>query len=158
MSGGLLAGWLPMAAPAGWQREPEGAERGRSGGRACEFQRTVDGVARAPAVLREHGASAALAGRPGFIDAGDLALPVPNSRRGPSGLRAEDALITMIGRVAGAVRSARSRGCFPRVLGGDGPVMLGVLAALPDERGPAWPAVRRRARGCMAAADVAGRL
>jgi hypothetical protein len=52
---------------------------------------TVDGVARAPAVLRQRGLSAALAGRPGFTDAGDLALPAPQSRRGPSGLLAEEA-------------------------------------------------------------------
>jgi len=95
---------------------------------------TVDGVARAPAVLRQGGLSAALAGRPGFTDAGDLALPAPQSRRGPSGLLAEDVLITMIGRVAGAVRAARGRGRFPVVLGGDCPVMLGALAALQDER------------------------
>jgi len=95
---------------------------------------TVDGVARAPAVLRQRGLSAALAGRPGFTDAGDLALPAPQSRRGPSGLLAEDALITMIGRVAGAVRGARGRGRFPVVLGGDCPVMLGALAALQDEQ------------------------
>src|SRR5690349_24975457 len=80
---------------------------------------TVDGVARAPAVLRQGGLSAALAGRPGFTDAGDLALPAPQSRRGPSGLLAEEALITMIGRVAAAVRAARGRGRFPVVLGGD---------------------------------------
>jgi arginase len=95
---------------------------------------TVDGVARAPAVLRQRGLSAALAGRPGFTDAGDLALPAPQSRRGPSGLLAEDALITMIGRVAGAVRAARGRGRFPVVLGGDCPVMLGALAALQAEQ------------------------
>jgi arginase len=91
---------------------------------------TVDGVARAPAVLREQGLSAALASRPGFTDAGDLALPAPQSRHGPSGLLAEDALITMIGRVCGAVRAARGRGRFPLLLGGDCPVMLGALAAL----------------------------
>lgn len=95
---------------------------------------TVDGVARAPAVLRQRGLSAALASRPGFTDAGDLALPAPQSRRGPSGLLAEDALITMIGRVAGAVRAARGRGRFPLVLGGDCPVMLGALLALQDEQ------------------------
>jgi arginase len=96
---------------------------------------TVDGVARAPAVLREHGLSAALTSRPGFTDAGDLALPAPQSRRGPSGLLAEDALITMIGRVCEAVRAARGRGRFPLLLGGDCPVMLGALAALQYEQG-----------------------
>jgi arginase family enzyme len=95
---------------------------------------TVDGVARAPAVLRQRGLPAALAGMPGVTDAGDLALPAPQSRRGPSGVLAEEALITMIGRVAGAVRAARGRGRFPVELGGDCPVMLGALAALQDEQ------------------------
>ncbi len=40
----------------------------------------------------------------------------------------------MIGRVAGAVRAARSRGRFPLLLGGDCPVMLGALAALQHEQ------------------------
>jgi arginase len=95
---------------------------------------TAGGVARAPAVLRERGLPTALPGRPGVTDAGNLALPAPQSRRGPSGLLAEDALITMIGRVAGAVGAARGRGRFPLVLGGDCPVMLGALAALQDEQ------------------------
>jgi hypothetical protein len=68
---GVSAGWLAMAAPAGCSvnrmvpREVEliGVPTNSSG--------TVDGVARASAVLREQGLSAALAGRPGFTDAGD---------------------------------------------------------------------------------------
>lgn len=44
------------------------------------------GVARAPRALRQRGLSAALAGRPGFTDMGDLPLPAPQPRRGPSGL------------------------------------------------------------------------
>jgi hypothetical protein len=54
---------------------------------------TADGV---PGVLRERGLSAVLASRPEFTDAGDLTLPAPQPRRGPSGLLAEDALIAMI--------------------------------------------------------------
>jgi arginase len=94
---------------------------------------TAGGVARAPGVLRQRGLSAALAGRPGFADAGDLALAAPQSRRGPSGLLAEDALITMIGRVREAVRAARGGGRFPLLIGGDCPVILGALAALQAE-------------------------
>ena len=94
---------------------------------------TVDGVARGPAVLRQRGLAAALARRPGFTDAGDLALPVPVPVRGPSGLLAEDALAAMIGQVAEAVRAARGRGWFPLLLGGDCPVILGALAALQAE-------------------------
>ena len=94
---------------------------------------TVDGVARAPAVLRQRGLAAALASRPGFSDAGDLALPAPQPGRGPSGLLAEDALITMIGRVREAVSAARRGGRFPLVVGGDCPVILGALAGLQAE-------------------------
>ena len=68
---------------------------------------TVDGVARAPAVLRQRGLAAALACHPGFTDAGDLALPAPVPVRGPSGLLAEDALVAMIVQVAASVAAAR---------------------------------------------------
>jgi arginase len=96
---------------------------------------TADGVARAPGVLRERGLAAALAARPGFTDAGDLALAAPVPRRGPSGLLAEDALIVMIGQVREAVSAAREDGRFPLLLGGDCPVILGALAALQAEAG-----------------------
>lgn len=94
----------------------------------------ADGVARAPGVLRERGLSAALAASGGFADSGDLALPDPQPCRGPSGLLAEDALITMIGRVSGAVRGARLGGRFPLLMGGDCPVLLGAVAALQTEQ------------------------
>ena len=111
---------------------------------------TADGVARAPGVLRQRGLAAALARRPGFTDAGDLALPAPQPRRGPSGLLAEDALIAMTGRVREAVAAARRGGRFPLLIGGDCPVIAGALAALQagrDEPGllfvdgheDAWP-------------------
>jgi arginase len=96
---------------------------------------TVDGVARGPAVLRQRGLAGVLARRPGFTDAGDLALPGPVPVRGPSGLLAEDALVAMIGQVAEAVGAARGGGWFPLLLGGDCPVILGALAALQAERG-----------------------
>jgi arginase len=95
---------------------------------------TVDGVAGAPAVLRQRGLMAALASRPGFTDAGDLPLPAPQPVRGPSGLLAEDALITMIGRVREAVSAARRSERFPLLVGGDCPVILGALAALQAEQ------------------------
>jgi arginase len=96
---------------------------------------TAGGVARAPGVLRERGLAAALAARPGFTDAGDLALAAPRARRGPSGLLAEDALIVMIGQVREAVGAARVGGRFPLLIGGDCPVILGALAALQAEAG-----------------------
>jgi arginase len=94
---------------------------------------TVDGVARAPAVLRQRGLAAALARHPGLTDAGDVPLPVPVPVRGPSGLLAEDALVAMIVQVMQAVGAARRRGRFPLLLGGDCPVILGALAALQAE-------------------------
>jgi arginase len=94
---------------------------------------TVDGVARAPAALRQRGLAAALARQRGFTDGGDLALPVPVPVRGPSGLLAEDALVAMIGQVALAVGAARRRGQFPLLLGGDCPVILGALAGVQAE-------------------------
>jgi arginase len=95
---------------------------------------TPDGVARAPGVLRERGLAAALGSRPGFADAGDLALPAPQPRRGPSGLLAEDALIAMIGQVREATAAARRDRRFPLLIGGDCPVIIGALAALQAER------------------------
>jgi arginase len=95
---------------------------------------TADGVARAPRVLRQRGLAAALARRPGFTDAGDLELPAPQPRRGPSGLLAENVLIAMIGRVREAVAAARRGGRFPLLIGGDCPVIVGALAALRAER------------------------
>jgi arginase len=95
---------------------------------------TVVGVARAPAVLRQHGLAAALGHRPGFTDAGDLVLPAPQPVRGPSGLLAEEALADMIERVRDAVSAARRNGRFPLLVGGDCPVILGALAALQAER------------------------
>jgi arginase len=94
---------------------------------------TADGVARAPAVLRQRGLAMALASNPGFTDAGDLALPASEPGRGPSGLLAEDALITMIERVHEAVCTARRSGRFPLLVGGDCPVILGALTALQTE-------------------------
>jgi arginase len=95
---------------------------------------TAGGVASAPGVLRERGLSAVLASRPGFTDAGDLMLPAPWPRRGPSGLLAEDALIAMIEGVRETVRAARAGRRFPLLVGGDCPVVLGALAALQAER------------------------
>src|SRR5262245_17766784 len=98
---------------------------------------TLAGVARAPGVLRQRGLVAALASCTGVTDVGDLALPVPQPVRGPSGLLAEDALVAMIGRVREAVSAARHRGHFPLLVGGDCPVILGALAALQAEQGRA---------------------
>jgi arginase len=94
---------------------------------------TTDGVARAPAALRARGLAAALTSVPGFTDGGDLPLESPQPCRGPSGVLAEDALITMVERVGAAVATARSGGRLPLLMGGDCPVILGALAALQAE-------------------------
>ena len=83
-----------------------------------------------------------MVGCPGFTDAGGLALPALQPDSGPSGLLAEDALITMIGRVREPVSPP---------LAGD-PRRAGHPAGL---AGPAWPAVHRRAPRCAAAPLVA---
>ena len=95
----------------------------------------ADGVARAPAVLRQRGLAAALARWPGFTDVGDLVLPAPRPARGPSGLLAEEALVAMIGQVRDAVAAARNSGRFPLLVGGDCPVILGALSALQADGG-----------------------
>ncbi len=94
---------------------------------------TVGGVARAPAVLRERDLEAGLARRPGFTDTGDLVLPAPRPVRGPFGLLAEDALVTMIDRARETVSAVRGNGRFPLLVGGDCPVILGALAAVHAE-------------------------
>src|SRR4051812_23869263 len=52
--------------------------------------------------------------------------------RGPHGILAEDALVTMVADVAAAVRDAHHDGETPIIIGGDCPIMLGALAAMDD--------------------------
>lgn len=137
---------MRLAALRGCRNQPSGANGGLGNlhrvmpqpveliGVPVNSSGTADGVARAPGVLRERGLAAVLASQPGFTDAGDLTLPAPQPRRGPSGLLAEDTLIAMIEGVREAVRAARARRRFPLLAGGDCPVLLGALAALQSER------------------------
>src|SRR5260221_10923826 len=83
---------------------------------------TVDGVARAPAVLRR-GLVAALAGGAGLADAGDVRLPFPQPWRGPARVLAGDAPAAMIRPGCGAGRAARPRGPVPPPAGGDSPAL-----------------------------------
>lgn len=102
---------------------------------------TDRGVARAPAALRAAGLVEAVHGR----DAGNVAFAGLRPVRGPSGLLAEDALVSMVGEVRLGVSDAVARGTFPLVIGGDCPVLLGALAAAPggllfvDGHEDAWP-------------------
>ena len=102
---------------------------------------TDRGVARAPAALRAAGLVEAVRGR----DLGNVSFAGPVPHRGPSGLLAEEALVSMTGEVRLAVTDALARGTFPLVIGGDCPVLLGALAAGPggllfvDGHEDAWP-------------------
>src|SRR5258706_13226613 len=62
--------------------------------------RTVDGAARAPAVLRR-GLGAALAGGAGLADPGDVTAPVPRPWRGPARPLPEGAPGATDGRLLG---------------------------------------------------------
>jgi arginase len=115
---------------------------------------TLDGVARAPAALRRAGLPEALARHADLVDAGDLELPPPSTRRDPaSGLIAEDALVAMVAAVRAATGRALARGRLPLLVGGDCPLLLGCLAAARDAHGhvgllfadgheDAWPPLR----------------
>ena len=102
---------------------------------------TDRGVARAPAALRAAGLIEAVAGR----DAGMVAFAGPRPERGPSGLLAEEALVSMTGEVRLAVADALARGTFPLLIGGDCPISLGAWSALSegllfvDGHEDAWP-------------------
>ncbi len=89
-----------------------------------------DGVARAPAVLREAGIVEALRQRTDVTDYGDVTLPDPSPERDvTTHLIDPDGLTTLVTRVRDAVASILSNGDRPLVLGGDCPLLLGCLAA-----------------------------
>lgn len=87
-----------------------------------------DGVARAPAVLREIGLIELIGQICDVVDYGDLKLPKAKKTRSKrSGIIAEEALVEMIRLVRSAVGHAIAEGRFPLVLGGDCPILLGCL-------------------------------
>ena len=91
---------------------------------------TLDGVARAPAVLRDAGLVEALARSVDVHDYGDLRLPVPSVQRDPSThLIDPGGLAAMITCVRDAVGRTIEEGRFPLVIGGDCPLLLGCLLA-----------------------------
>lgn len=94
-----------------------------------------DGVAEAPAALRAAGLVEGLvdAGA-AVVDRGDLRIGPTSPGRDPvSGLIDPDGLLRMLRVVREEVRAALREEAFPLVIGGDCPVLLGCLAAWPDE-------------------------
>jgi arginase len=91
---------------------------------------TIDGVARAPAALRETGLVEALGERAALHDYGDVTLPDPSPERDAE-TRVIDpyGLAALVIRVRDAVGPILDDGRFPLVVGGDCPVLLGCLAA-----------------------------
>ncbi len=90
---------------------------------------TSDGVARAPAVLRESGLTTGLgANRPDVIDRGDIAIDPPLGVRGNDGVIDSANLASTLARTRAAVAEARRRGDRVILLGGDCPVLIGGLA------------------------------
>ena len=99
---------------------------------------TTDGVARAPAALREVGLVEHLARVVPTSDEGDVTVPPPTSDRDPvSKVIDPVGLQAMVVEVERRVADVLATGRFPLVIGGDCPVLLGCLAAFgdPAERG-----------------------
>ncbi|MBA2718174.1 MAG: arginase family protein [Chloroflexi bacterium] len=102
---------------------------------------TRDGVARAPAALRAAGLVEALTATPGeFRDCADIAGgpggPGGSVRDQRSGIIAPLALATMIRSVREAVAGSLADGALPLVVGGDCPVLIGCLGAVPGRQLP----------------------
>ena len=91
---------------------------------------TLDGVARAPAVLRDAGLVEALAQSVDVLDYGNVILPEPSPERDSSThLIDPGGLASMITRAREAVGRILEEGRFPLVIGGDCPLLLGCLLA-----------------------------
>jgi arginase len=116
---------------------------------------TTDGVARAPAALREAGlVEACRATGAALVDGGDVTVDPPDPRRGPEGVIDATGLTATLGRVRRRVAVARRAGRIPVLIGGDCPIVLGALAGVaePDGTAPgllfidghedAWPPTR----------------
>jgi arginase len=98
---------------------------------------TTDGVARAPAALREAGLLDALRQAGAVRDYGDVTLPDPSPERdAETQLIDPRGLATMVARVRDGVASILSSGHVPLVIGGDCPVLLGCLAAARTDGSP----------------------
>src|SRR5262245_17233718 len=96
---------------------------------------TIDGVARAPIVLREEGLVDALRRHAEVHDYGDVTLPEPSpARDARSHVIDPDGLGTLVSRVRDAVAPILANGHLPLIVGGDCPLLLGCLAAASEDR------------------------
>ncbi|HZB01340.1 MAG TPA: arginase family protein [Actinomycetota bacterium] len=94
---------------------------------------TTDGVARAPAALRDAGLIEALERSSSVVDYGDLRLPEPSPvRDAETGVIDPDGLRAMVEAVRERVGRILSEARFPLVVGGDCPVLLGCLSSFGD--------------------------
>jgi arginase len=90
----------------------------------------TDGVARAPAVLREVGLIGALERVASVVDYGDVSLPAPTPERDPVTHLIDPAgLKALVEAVRSGVASIIEDNRFPLIVGGDCPILLGCLAA-----------------------------
>jgi arginase len=89
-----------------------------------------DGVALAPAALREAGLVDGLERVSPVVDYGNVTLPTPNSQRDPdTHLIDPSGLSALVEAVRSSVGSILQDDRFPLVVGGDCPLLLGCLAA-----------------------------
>ena len=96
----------------------------------------IDGVARGPMVLREHGLVGAIRHHADVRDYGDVAVPTPSSERdAATHIIDPQGLVALVGRVRDAVTPILDDGNLPLVIGGDCPLLLGCLAAGPGRLG-----------------------
>lgn len=106
---------------------------------------TSDGVARMPRALRTAGLYDVL-GRHRVVAATPVAFEPADPVRGPAGLLAERALVSMVGHLSAALAETRAADRWPLVIGGDCAVLLGVLRSaiasgvlFVDGHEDAWP-------------------
>jgi len=96
---------------------------------------TTDGVAQAPQALRKAGLVRRLQGAGPTVDLGDVQVNEPSPARGPDGIIDSANLAATLAQVRAQVADARRHGHRLLVVGGDCPILMGVLAGCADASG-----------------------
>lgn len=97
---------------------------------------SIDGVARAPSVLRAAGLLDILGQSFQVQDEGDVNYLPPIKRRdGFSGILAYESFVSMVDRIQAKVYEAFKQGLFPLIIGGDCSVLVGCLKATKNKLG-----------------------